>query len=223
MTIQRVMAPPMASIGDAVLSFYKKYKSQERVLRIRSKQVRWEGKFLRAVELAYEGADGVVRPWEAVERVGCDGIVIAVPITREGQVVLIRQYRPVLDRRVVEFPAGLVESGEDPMAACGREIIEETGYAPQRIEPLRDGVMSTGINSEMWHVYLATGLEKAPPEVLAAHRPDDNEEIEVITCPPDGVYEKLLALESGGDLVDLRVYGLYELAKARLKEKGEDV
>ncbi|MEO5333290.1 MAG: NUDIX hydrolase [Magnetococcus sp. YQC-5] len=54
--------------------------------------------------------------------------VCAVVLTMADEVVLIRQYRPAIEKEILEFPAGAVRSGESLLAATSRELIEETGY-----------------------------------------------------------------------------------------------
>jgi len=59
-----------------------------------------------------------------------------VPLTREGLIPIVRQYRPAIEAFTWELPAGLVEQGEDPAAACSRELLEETGYPARAIHSL---------------------------------------------------------------------------------------
>jgi 8-oxo-dGTP pyrophosphatase MutT (NUDIX family) len=59
-----------------------------------------------------------------------------VPITPEGEVVMVRQYRHGADRVTLETPGGLVDAGETPAEAAARELLEETGYRAGEITPL---------------------------------------------------------------------------------------
>lgn len=71
--------------------------------------------------------------WEYVERVGCDSAVVIIPITMDGNVILVEQMRHPIGRPVIEFPAGLVgdnDKGELVIDAAVRELHEETGYMP---------------------------------------------------------------------------------------------
>lgn len=78
--------------------------------------------------------------------------VSTLPITKDGAIVLVRQYRPVLDRYTLELPSGLLDRGEDPLAGATRELFEETGC--RAASPLRAlGSMSpdTGrLENRLW-------------------------------------------------------------------------
>ena len=182
------------------------------------KKVLWEGRHIRAVSLAYQDREGVERLWEAVERVNSKSVVIIIPVTVSGELVLIKQYRPALDRFVVEFPAGLVDDGESPIEAARRELIEETGYVTGQMVPLVSTAMSSGIHGEPWHVFLAREAIGASSSELSEHKPDDNEDIEVINVPLATYREALREMSGNGSLVDIRVFGLVELARAELCE-----
>ena len=68
--------------------------------------------------------NGVVGDWECIRH---PGGALAVPITNDGKLVLVYQYRFAVEKRLYEFPAGTIEPGEDPQITIEREIQEETG------------------------------------------------------------------------------------------------
>ncbi len=180
-------------------------------MEIIDKKVRWKGRFMSAVEIHYRDAKGVVRTWEAVERVGIGGIVVMVAVTPTNSVLLERQFRPPLGRDVIELPAGLVDPGETMEAAARRELIEETGWSAKELQFLAEGPMSTGASTEILRTYLCTGLEH-----VGKSGGDDNEIIEVIEVPLTKVSEYLTAVQAQNVLVDLKVYGLVDLARRKL-------
>ena len=99
--------------------------------------------------------DFVVRKgWEFVSRRDVNGIVLIVPVTDDGSIVLVEQLRPPVERNVVELPAGL--SGDDEGGkhetlemSARRELLEETGYEAATMERLAEGPPSPGVSSEI--------------------------------------------------------------------------
>jgi 8-oxo-dGTP pyrophosphatase MutT (NUDIX family) len=185
-------------------------------MEILSRKTLWKGKFMSAVEITYRDAKGVVRTWEALERVGVGGIVVMVGVTSTGNVILERQFRPPMGRDVIELPAGLVENGENMEEAARRELIEETGWAAGKLEFLAEGPLSTGASTEALRAYLCTELVH-----VGRNGGDDNEIIEVIEVPLQEAHKFLREQQKSGMLVDLKVFGLVELARKQLDEKKE--
>ena len=180
-------------------------------MEILRKKIVWQGNFMSAVEITYRDAKGVVRTWEALERVGIGGIVVMVGVTPAGNVILERQFRPPVGRDVIELPAGLVESDEAMEVAAKRELIEETGWSAGKLEFLAEGPISTGASTESLRAYLWTDLEQ-----VGKNGGDDNEIIEVMEVPLHNVQEFLRDRQNQGMLVDLKVFGLVELARRKL-------
>ncbi len=185
-------------------------------MKVVGEKVLWKGKFLEMKMVSYRDRSGTVREWEAVGRLNVNGIAVVISVTDRNELILIKQYRPALDAYVIEPPAGLVDPGEEPIYAAGRELLEETGYSSDNITPLTEGVMSTGIDTEKWRVFLAQNAEKVSEEIINAHPQDENEDIEVIILPFEKVFETLQKCINNGDKVDLRIFGLWELTRRRL-------
>ena len=186
------------------------------------KKTLWEGKFLRAVLIRYNvrcNSSNTVeaRDWEAFERVNCDGVIGIVPFTDNGEVVLIRQFRPPINGFVIELPAGLVDAGEDFEQAVRRELIEETGYEAGDVQFLTEGPMSSGASAEILSVYVATGLIH-----VGIGQRDETEDIEVIPVQLDKVAARLQELRQNGDHIDLKIYGLIEMAKNFLQNRRDN-
>lgn len=103
--------------------------------------------------------------------------VAILPI--EGtQCKLIRQYRYAINDYILEAPAGALEAGEDPLQAAGRELIEETGFTAQTIEPRGFIITTPGYTDERIYLYEAHGLTPSQEFVK-----DDDEVIEVVDIP----------------------------------------
>jgi ADP-ribose pyrophosphatase len=78
-------------------------------------------------------------------------------ITSDQRILAVRQYRPAVERYTIEFPAGMVDAGEDPLDTARRELLEETGYEAGAIELLGEMSTDTGrLTNRIW-AYLATG------------------------------------------------------------------
>ena len=181
-------------------------------MRIISKRTVWEGSFLRAVNIAYTDNSGSLRTWEAVERVNCRGIVSIVPVTAEGDILFVRQFRPVLGGFVVEFPAGLNDRDESLQEAARRELVEETGFDAQEFILLAEGPISSGLSTEVLTVFLAKNVTPAPAGLKQQYPPDESEDIEIIKMPLSAIDERLATFRERGDFIDLKIYGLAELA-----------
>jgi 8-oxo-dGTP pyrophosphatase MutT (NUDIX family) len=171
-----------------------------------------EGRFLRFVKTTYTDSSGLLREWEFIERVNCQGVVAIVPVTDAREVILVRQFRPPVNRHVIEFPAGLNDKGDTIEEAARRELLEETGYYAGRMIFLTEGPLSSGASGEILSVYLAQDLE-----FRGIGNRDETEDIEVLKIPIDEVSDHLSRVRSLGDLADLKILGLLELAKEKMR------
>jgi 8-oxo-dGTP pyrophosphatase MutT (NUDIX family) len=84
-----------------------------------------------------------------------------VPITRDGHVVMVRQFRHGSAGVTLEIPAGLVDPGEEPMDAAVRECLEETGYRARGAVSLGVVNPNPALFSNRLYAYLATDVERA--------------------------------------------------------------
>lgn len=86
------------------------------------------------------------------------GAVAIVPVHDNGDVVLLRQFRPTIGQEIFEIPAGTIEKGEAPLATAKREIVEETGLAAKKWTKIAEFFTAPGFCTEYMHVYVARGL-----------------------------------------------------------------
>jgi ADP-ribose pyrophosphatase len=86
------------------------------------------------------------------------GAVAIVPLDGEGKIVLVRQYRHAAGRALLEIPAGTLNKGEDPDQCAIRELQEETGYRPGKLQKIGGIFVAPGYSTEFIHLYLATDL-----------------------------------------------------------------
>jgi ADP-ribose pyrophosphatase len=124
--------------------------------------------------------------------------VVIVPVEADGRLVLIRQYRPALERQLWEFPAGSLDSGESAEAAAARECAEEIGRAPRNIERLGAWFPTPGYCDELMVFFRVSGLEQPPAD--SPYKPDEDEDIE----PRSVTLDEARAMVAHGDIVDLK-------------------
>ena len=105
------------------------------------------------------------------------GAVCVVPVTDEGEVIMVRQFRYAFNQVLLEVPAGKLEPNEDPEEAAIRELEEESGVVANNVEHIGEIYTTVAIIDEKIHVYLATGLT-----YKNAH-PDEDEFLEVEKIP----------------------------------------
>jgi len=92
------------------------------------------------------------------------GAVAIVPVHSNGDIVLLRQFRPTIGEEIYEIPAGTIEKGEAPLATAKREIIEETGFKAKQWSKIAEFYTAPGFCTELMHVYVARGLSPASAE-----------------------------------------------------------
>ncbi|MGN7862901.1 NUDIX domain-containing protein [Microbacterium sp. 22303] len=119
------------------------------------------------------------------------GAAAVVAMDEDGRVLLIQQYRHPIGQRDWELPAGLLDVvGEDPMDAARRELAEEADLVATGWEPLVSTYTTPGSNSEIVHIYLATGLSPAG-ETFA--RTDEEADIRLAWVPLHEAADGVLA------------------------------
>ena len=147
--------------------------------------------------------------WEYAYRTNASGVVVLVPVTDTGELVLVEQYRIPVRSRVMELPAGLVgDNGdfeEDFKTAAQRELLEETGFSAASLDELMTSPSTPGMADEIITIYYASGLERVGPG-----GGDGNEDITVHLVPLDNAPEWLEAKRAEGIMVDPKIFaGLF--------------
>ncbi|KAL2133862.1 hypothetical protein VTI74DRAFT_1534 [Chaetomium olivicolor] len=177
-----------------------------------------EAVWTKLVKKIYRDPKGVTRTWESAERTtrpkNCDidgvGIVAILEKETGPEIVLQKQYRPPVDKIVIELPAGLIDEGETAEEAAIRELKEETGYVAEVLEtsPIMfndPGFCNT--NLRMVHVSVDMGLpenQDLKPEL------EENEFIEVFLVKLANLWDACIKLEAEGYAIDARIANLAE-------------
>ncbi len=105
------------------------------------------------------------------------GAAVIVPVTDNGDVILVEQFRKPCEQVFIEVPAGKLEEGEDPKLCAARELKEETGYTAEKLEKIMTLNPAPAFADEVLHVYLATGLTEGEAN------PDEGEFISAKAYP----------------------------------------
>jgi ADP-ribose pyrophosphatase len=145
--------------------------------------------------------DGKQRVRELVRHPGATALVA---VDDQGMILLVRQYRIASGRVMNEIPAGTLNSAEPPEVCAVRELQEETGYKPGRIEPLGGFYVAPGYTTEYIHLFLATDL-------IESRLPGDEDEfIEVDRVS----LADALAMIERGEIVDSKtIIGVLRYAR----------
>lgn len=122
--------------------------------RIGRKEI-YKGKIFTVAEDTIEFEDGKIAKWDLVLHNGAAAIV---PLTEDGDVILVKQFRNAEDGEVLEIPAGKLEKGEDPFECAKRELEEEVGYRSNNIQKICSMYSAVGFSDEKLHLYMATDL-----------------------------------------------------------------
>ncbi len=168
------------------------------------KQTLYEGDWLRLVRIDH---------WESCERTHGQGMaVIVIAVTPDDEVLFVEQFRVPLGARTIEMPAGLVgdDHAQDTLAdAARRELIEETGWSPGRVDVLLVGPTSSGMSNERIAFVRARDLTK-----VGEGGGVDNENITVHTVPRSDAPRWLMQKHAEGLELDLKLWaGLWMIER----------
>lgn len=114
------------------------------------------------------------------------GASAVVPVTPEGRLIFVRQYRYPIQQVTLEIPAGKLDAeGEDTLDCAKRELSEETGYQAEKYTFLTKLATTVGFSNEFIYIYAAEGL------TAGRQHPDEDEFINVCTLTMDEAMAKI--------------------------------
>lgn len=171
----------------------------------------WQGSFLQVHQDRVRTPDGHIAHREYLRH---PGAVMVVPLHDDGRLLLERQYRYPLRASFIEFPAGKIDPGEDPLACARRELKEETGYVAAEWTHLGGFHNAIGYCDEKIEVYLARGLR------YEGATPDAGEVLQVF----EATLAELLGWIDAGRVTDVKtIVGAYWLRRwMALREAEKD-
>ncbi|GAA4467504.1 NUDIX hydrolase [Nibrella saemangeumensis] len=116
-------------------------------------------------------------------------VVLTFPITEDNQVIFVRQYKHAAGDIFIELPGGVIDEGEtNPTEAAKRELLEETGYTTDTLEPLLEVIDNPTKDTNRIYFFLARNVRKVSEQDL-----DESEAIEIVTVPLEEVEGMVLS------------------------------
>ena len=130
--------------------------------------------------ISHDGAEG-----RFIKLIPPDWVTV-IPVLPDGRFLMVRQYRHGSATLSDEFPAGVIDRGEEPAEAARRELEEETGYVAEKITPIGDINPNPAFMSNTSYTFLAEGLEKISDQQL-----DEHERISFFSLSEEEINEQM--------------------------------
>ena len=164
-------------------------------------RVAYDGDFLKVSRDMVRLPDGSHTAREYIKH---PGAVVILPLFDDGSVLLERQFRYPLNRVFIEFPAGKIDAGEDPLACAKRELQEETGYTARHWQFICTIHNAIAYADEHLDLFVARGL------TAGARQLDEGEFLETFTA----TVPEMLAMIRRGEITDVKtIIGAFWLEK----------
>ena len=129
------------------------------------------------------------------------GGAVVIPVTDEGKLIMVSQFRYPFQTTLLEFPAGKLDIDEDPLDCAVRELEEETGYKAKIVEKLGQIYTTPGFCTEILHIYIAKEL------IQGDHNREEGEQgMEIFELSNQEIEEKIMK----GEITDSKtICGIY--------------
>ena len=163
------------------------------------------GKYLVLNRVSFTNGRGLTGVWECVNRTGSSGAAVIIPrMMPDGDLVLVRQFRPPAGRYMIEFPAGLIEPGESPENTAICELYEETGFRGTIEKVIPPSYNSPGMSGETVSMVIMNIDKAAYPELPENHQ-EDSEDIETVIVSREDLPRFVEESIANGDGIDARI------------------
>lgn len=154
------------SLGRRIKKRRVMKSTADSVIRLK-RQLRYQGTILKIYEDTVL-ANGHEAHWDFIHH---DGAAAVLPVTDDGKILMVRQYRNALDRETLEIPAGKLDAADEPKIQCAyRELEEETGYRTEHMEYLMSVNTTVAFCDEAIDIFVARDL-------IPSHQHLDEDEV----------------------------------------------
>ena len=177
-----------------------------------SSELIFDGRVVRLFRDRVEIPDGRIAVREVVRH---PGAVAVAPVTEDGKVIMVRQFRYPFSRVMLEVPAGKLDGDEDPLSAAKRELSEETGAEASTWRYLGEFDSTVAIMDERIHLYAAEGL------TFHEQHPDEGEFLTVEAIPLEELYGMVMAGEIRDGKTQAILLKLWCLRQEKTSEKKD--
>lgn len=152
----------------------------------------YKGAIIELYKDRVQGPDGTVQDYDFI---GHKGAAAVIPVTDEGKILMVRQYRNAIDRFTIEIPAGGLNGVDEPGIVCAaRELEEETGYKSDNLEPLITIKTTIAFCNEKIEIFVAHNLKKSEQHL------DEGEYV----APEEYTIEELVDMVYSGKIEDAK-------------------
>jgi len=155
---------------------------------ILAKQTVAQSRLFSIESLDLRFSNGEERTYERMKPSGRNAVMM-VPITEQGDILLVREYAAGTERYELGFPKGLIDPGEQPSDAAVRELKEEIGFGAHKLTPLKEVILAPSYFSSKMTLFIA---EELYPEKLEG---DEPEPLDIVRWPLAQAEELLTHLD----------------------------